>query len=726
MADTRYRVTSQMLPIRTESGKLILPDQIGSRIENMYLTEEGTLRSVWGPAPYVPDYGDGSPYTYFAVRGIFHATLGADDHRDILLMQDRDEIRVLEGWNTSGVVWKEVIGNSANAMLTADFGWDSKPRFPPQFEATPNGIVIIPSGESSRAFFYDGDAVAPLGYESSPSPPQGLSPKTTDEDWYMHNGLTMARGDTVDAYPVPGAVAGLLKGTFGQGRIGSVSLDATVSTESGRVQRGSYRAAMQWLDRWGNLSPLSGPSGPVTIPAVKAVSGMTNAEAEDWLYQICWTSIDPGPDRTIGRILCRTHDEINSGTTKLFEVPAYVETGFLSPATIPDNVTEMFPDNCPDSWLVQEPKTPVAVRPFKLYTLAFGRGWAANFEDEPGKLHPSMPGRWGTFLEGDEIYPDPQADQITGMIQVPEGLLVFTQVTTFLITVSYGGEGFQTRTIHPRVGCVAPSSLEVMPDGRAIWLGREGFYSYQKEQIQLLSEDIGRDIRNFNHGRTLQSVAAVDVREGKYRCWVPFEGSLTNNMCFEYDGAGWTRRDDVAATGVCVTRDHRAYMIASGTTMKAGTANPVQGVWVLDHEVQSFVPTPRASTIRTSWLRAPVSLQRGSPTTVYLWLRETELGSLTVEVERDWRGETDSTGTALTYPPDDIPPFWNVTLYNQADADGVIHSWEKRRPYWTRVDIYAPSAETFRLKLTHTGSWEFLGLSFDEVPHPDTFRGAPK
>ena len=265
-----------------------------------------------------------------------------------------------------------------------------------------------------------------------------------------------------------------------------------------------------------------------------------------------------------------------------------------------------------------------------------------------------------------------------------------------------------------------------MPDGRAIWLGREGFYSYVKEQIQLISEEIARDIRGLNQGRTLQAVAAVDVREGKYRCWVPFEGSLVNNMCFEYDATGWTRRNDVTAASVCVTRDHRSYMIAGGKTLKQGTASPIQGVWVLDHEVQSFVPTPRASVIRTSWLRAPVSLQRGSPMTVYLWLREMESGNLTVEVERDWRGETDYTSTAPLHPTDDIPPFWNVTLYNQADADGVIHSWEKRRPYWTRVDIFAPSAETFRLRITHTGAWEFLGLSFDEVPHPDTFRGAPK
>ena len=263
MADTRYRVTSKLLPIRAESGKLILPDQVGSRIENMYLTEEGTLRSVWGPAPYVPDYGDGSPVSYTDLKGIFHTTLGADDQRDLLIIQDGSAIKVLEGWNTSGAVWRTLIAPSGvTATFNADFGYDTKPRFPTQFEATPNGIVIIPSGDSSRAYFFDGYAVAPLGYESSPSPPQGFSPESAGEDWYVHTGLTMARSSTGGP---PSE-----QGTFGQGRVGSVSLDSVNPDDAGRIIKGSYRSAVQWLDKWGNLSPLSGRSGAVLIPAKKA------------------------------------------------------------------------------------------------------------------------------------------------------------------------------------------------------------------------------------------------------------------------------------------------------------------------------------------------------------------------------------------------------------------------------------------------------------------------
>ena len=107
-------------------------------------------------------------------------------------------------------------------------------------------------------------------------------------------------------------------------------------------------------------------------------------------------------------------------------------------------------------------------------------------------------------------------------------------------------------------------------------------------------------------------------------------------------------------------------------------------------------------------------------------------GTVTIEVQRDWKSEVVETETANLYPTDDTPPFWGTAAYGGTDEDGKEIVWEKRRPYWTRVDIAIPSCEVFRLKITlqaagtNPGSWEFIGMSFDEVPHPDTFRGYPK
>lgn len=750
MADVRYRIKSDILPIRVESGKLILPETIGALVENMYLTPEGTLRSVWGPAPYIPAYGGGVPaITYTRLHGIFHTRMWDGGQRDVLVIQDGDLVRVFEGWNgPAGAPWRNLIApGGTGAQYNADIGADSKPRFPCQFESTPNGLVIIPSGESSRAFFYDGRTILPLGYSHGPPPPTGFSPETAGANWYNHTGKTMANATTPGRASAAGATGPVLDVPvappymYGNSRLGTVDPASAANFSAGRVLEGSYRAAVQWVDRWGNLSPLSGRSARVHMPAVPAGDDTDTTLADlgkpfvatgespaSYLYQTFWTDIARGPVGTVGRILCRTPDELNSGSQKLFHLPLYAEGGLLSPGTIPDNVTEDVPDNVPDSWLIQEPVRPAAVTPFKLYKLGFGRGWAANFRDDPGKIHPSMPGKWGTFLEGDEIYPDPRGAEVTGLCQVPKGMLVFTENTTFLIVISYGGEGFQTQTLHPTIGCVAPSSVATMPNGMAVWLGREGFYGYKDEEVVLISEDIGDEVKRFTHSRLLQATGALDVREQKYRCWVPANGSLRNNLCYEYDGEGWTRRTDVEAADVCVTQDHRSYMIAGGQATQAvgGGASVQEGVWLLDHQVSTWTPLDKPGIVRTSWLRAPYSKGRGSPMTVYLWFRETESGTLNIEVERDWRVGITQTATATLHASENPPPFWNTATYGGDDAQGDPLAWRKRRPYWTRADIHVPSAETFRLTITHTGAWEFIGLAFDEVPRDDSFRSEPK
>ena len=57
MADKRG--TSAMGPylLRVQAGKMFLPNDLAHEVKNMYPMEEGTIRSVWGPAAYVPIKG---------------------------------------------------------------------------------------------------------------------------------------------------------------------------------------------------------------------------------------------------------------------------------------------------------------------------------------------------------------------------------------------------------------------------------------------------------------------------------------------------------------------------------------------------------------------------------------------------------------------------------------------------------------------------------------------
>jgi|GEM_PF-2431108 len=704
MADRRLRQSAGPLFIRIESGQLIQPDGVAARLENMFPTEEGTLRAVWGPAPMVPDYGAGYP-AYGTMHGIFHAKLRGGE-REVILVHTADQIWVYEGWRRA---WRVLLGSSASTpQREAELPDDTRPRFPTQFEVTPTGIVIAPQG--ARAYFYDGEEVLPLGYDRAPGTPTGHGPIFDDNDTtvedvpqsgYVHDGTTMHED-------------------FKFGRVGHGRTPAGATEVTGVLDKGTYRLGTQWIDRWGNLSPISGRSSTVDIPnekSEKAVGGAAPHRVDAILKQLLWTDIDKGPEGTIGRILGRTKDELHTDNLALFELPGYAAGGQFAFATIPDNISDMYPDNAPDSWLLREMTEVDSMPLFSVCRMAFGRMWYAPL-NTPGTIRPSLPLFWGTLPADEVVVCDPSGGPITGMWVVEGGLLAFTASSTFLVTPSDDGLRFIRRTIHPSVGCVAPDSIDTMPDGTTVWLGEKGFYGYKDGSISPISGAKQRDMRTVNKARQLQATGYVDTRTGEYRCWVAVNGSQVNNRGFIYSGEGWRRRNDVTPAAVCRVEDHRQWALAAGTAIEAGPTTRT-GVWVLDHEVQSFNPGPRNYVVETAWMGGLRSQDKSTRYQVRIWLRESHnedadsATAITVESMRDYRETVLESVTAQRVPmyeTADAPPFWGNAVLGAADT-----TWRRRRPFWTRAHLYVPSSESIKLRLTSTTPFEFIGLMIEEV-----------
>jgi len=779
--DTRVKIGT--FAIRVASGRLFLPDEVGSKVENFYPTEEGTLRTVSGPLPYLPNYATGgapasaageaniTTPSYGTMHGIFHALVGRNGERDILLCQTGSQVWEFAGWSKG---WSLLIGSATvpggPGAYEDAFENTTRPQFPTQFESTSTGVVIVP--QEGRAYFYDGTTVAPLGYSTRPGSPIGMGPKnrfslssfdgeleTTTALNLIGQTIGMGVNDSDYAYDsLPGRNSGMID-AYVHGRIGTVvnpvnwvsgyqtfeSDNKTVPNSNkidssradaaigGWLEAGEWRCAVQWIDQWGNLSPLSGLSNEVAFnfqpstywrwwgypadlvnqpPFVGEPPNSYIAQADDVRKQIAWTGIDRGPERTIGRILYRTKDLKNSGTTELYRLTQDATSSGIAFATLPDNISTTYPDNIPDAWLLSEAVDVVPVPQFKLCRVAFGRLWIANTSQAPGLVRPSLKGRWGSFGVNQEIYPDPNGDEISGLWRTSAGLLAFTNKSTYLIYPSDGGQGFQSVTISGEHGCTAPSSLATLKDGSVIWLGEDGFYMFSGQEsyargVQLISTDIELFVRRVSRSRRKQATAIVDPDTGEYRCWVSLDGSPTNNFCFIYDGTGWRTRTDVNAVAACVTRDHRGYVLA------AGNVGDTQGVWLLDHEQPKFQPlelTSRESVIETAWLSTAESQEKRTAQVLYLWFRESENSSVTIQSFRDWRNTVVETTSAKRYSGDDVPPFWGTT------ALGTTSTWKKRRPYWTRAAVYVPSAEVFKFKLSGSGDWEFVGIQLDESP----------
>jgi len=484
---------------------------------------------------------------------------------------------------------------------------------------------------------------------------------------------------------------------------------------AGGVNHSRYQYAQQWVDYFGNVSPVSPRSNTVDISTQYGAGD----KPEKFLKELCVQNIEDGPTGTVGKDLLRSKDMLSSGTTDLFSIPTNIGSAVVSSyATIPDGCTRRYYDNAPDAWLIRKPVYPRPVPVFKLGCYAYGRFWLANTTSDPGLLIPSQAGRYGTFLPEDEMFPDANGAEIMGMWLTNQGFLVMTETSTYLISMDETGQRFRSGTLDPEKGCAAPSSFANMPDGSCVWMGRDGFYQYKQGVISFISEDIRDEFAKITTTRMRQATAYFDPVSREYRCWVPINGSSRNTICWVFDGEGWKRRTDIQAVQVCLTKDHRKYALAVGTSTNY-TGDVKKGVWLLDHENSEHIPEARTAIVETSWLEPFRSQERKTPMEVNLWLRETYNGYGTITTYRDWRLSnpivTDTTNMTLV-SRDDIPPTYGTTVY------GAGAKFVRRRGYWKKCSIDIPSCEVYKLKFSSTKRFEFIGMRVLERVHPGTGR----
>lgn len=744
------RELSDFTVVRGETTELLAAPDEGYRIENMVLTEEGTLRGVMGPfpfllggsahdpivvepgapaatAPYI-GYGD-----YERMHGVFHCRIQSRD-RDVYLCHSGGTIYQFDGTNGwwEPVLTGETAETSTSMWLFTDtITSDAKPMRPTQFVGTPNGVIIMP--RNGRPYFFDGDFIAPLGFDHAPQPPTGLGPSSSGtnptDDATTVSSTTPEANDKGYSHDAQYGLDSAMHPHFGLGRIGTArSVDGS-STILGLLEEGAYQAATQWVDRWGNLSPLSPRSEEVILDFQYSrtydSSGSTQVRAgpAQVRKQIAWAGIAPGPRGTVARLVYQTRDLRNSGTTDLFELPSHSQGGALAGYTIPDNVTTYLPQNTQDSRLILRAQDVVPTPQITMGALAFGRFWGTGIVGDEGAVVASMPGRWGTFEPGQKYYPDPSGAAITGVYAVNSGLLLFTETRTFLVTTSDDGARFIVRTLHASVGCAAQSSIATMPDGSVVWLGTNGFYQYTEGQApQLVSQRISLTINSLNRGRLKQACAAVSQQFNEYRCWVPTGGSLTNDLCLIFDGKYWRRRTDmVSVAAVCVTQDSEGKMLAAGQARgiaKSGYGTIPEatsyGVWVLDVQNACYTPAARDYIVETAWMNPENAMFVRTGLKLIVMLRESGVTPVYSIFYRDWRvvpenlntSERQHYSTITPYLDSDQPSFLGAAALSAA---GDVF-WTRRRPIFKVVDFYQPSAQVIRIAWTSTAPWEFMGF----------------
>lgn len=707
------------------SSRQVKPAGHVGPIVNMETTQEGTLRTVRRPQSM---YTFGNPNPFTQPRSIFYAEVKGSQ-RKLLLIHDDDAIKVFN-WESQS--FSIIAGTTGNLVVDLPSEEVSRWTWPTQWVATPTGVVIVPQG--GRAAFYDGEAIAPLGYDTAPAPPFGHGPENSavkqrttsptthpqaqmgiNDAGYVATGLPGLWGS---AHPVfkncrLGTIA-TFPGVYSDSGASTSESDAQIKNhQKGELLPGRYRAVVQHVDQWGNLSPLSAPSNDVKfsrqpstgiMKATFAWNVVPNITDMEWVdpdlarMQVAW-DVPAGREGTIARIVGRTKDLENSGDSSYYELPQNAMFGG-GIGTLPDNLTSLYPDNIPDAWLTNGLQDPAPVPRFRLATVAFGTLVIANFENDEGALMQSYPGRWGTFDRESKRYPDPRGARITGLHTVIRGLLVFTETSTFLYVSSDDGKTLRRQPISTTVGCVAPSSIRTLRNGVTVWLARDGFYAFDGESITFLFSEHRAEVDSFNRSAIGLSNAAFNPRTGEYMCWVPVSSSRRPNRCYTYDGVQWKWRTDLTIMGVCEARDD---VVAFGHRTSWGSESELvvsssefNDVMLITRGSQYTPP----SSYDTGWVHSEDFPDKHSLQRLHMKLRETSErgGEATVTVYANYRPTAVASTTIglqrLYQDTDSDPSVWGD------DSDGEDLSTATtvdRRPLHAKADLWVPAAEVLRI-----------------------------
>jgi len=755
MADMRVRRSIGPILPRGQDERFFVAVDVASKIANMVETSEGTLRANFGHIPYVPGYsalnpgsvpptgtataGNGGAFTYGRMHGIFQCRIGRD-RRELLLLHTGDELWEFRGWNRG---W---------GKLTDGLPDYASPHYPTLFIATPGGVIIAPQG--GRSLFYDGTVLLPLGYDRVPGPPLAQGPRTdlaegavaSDEmntTGYAHDQVRSASTATIQRNWSPTDPIGDYETQeyvhFGNNRIGTVEGELGTGGIGGVLLDGEWRYATQWVDIWGNVSPPSPRSNPVTVKREQAVTNPAGGtgvsfEVGKLRKQLLATNINAGPPGTIGRVLLRTKDLRHSGTNELYEIPNNMAGGQTTFATIPDNVCDQYPDNVSDAWLLRPVQNVRLMPQFDVACIAFGCLFVG--ERGTGMLRWSLPGRWGTFVEQDSLIPDPSGADVTGLASINGALLVCTERSTFLVMPTPEARLVRATALSTTVGCVAPQSMRTLQDGSVIWLGREGFYRYiAGRQPELISQAIGHTMEMVNAARALQACADIDPESGAYVCYLPLGATRANNYGAVWFDDVWRERQDIGVMAMTQTRDHTNMLLVAGFT-DANKGTTTQGVWVFNRSSYWFHPLTDdgVGVIETGWFTPQTAKDRTSPRRMRLWFRETgQMATVKVDSFRDWRETPLDEGAILVmHRTDDPPPWWEASVLRTDLEPGTVLGstdavWRNRRPFYSYADVNIPSCEVFKIRMQAVDvdgedtyyDWEFIGLVADVTPIND-------
>ena len=696
MAGPSNRAVSQ---VRIQSGQAQVqyaPTNLAYKIKNLELTPERTLRAIRGSCPYEPNRGasqyDGSstsdlpngfdlfsrlqfPSDAVKIYGVFHAGL-LRGKAPTLLVRAEDKLYLHAGWRRS---WKEIYSG-----LTSD----GRAGYPDIFTVVNDTIVWTNGIDPALVISYDG-MVVPLGFDKAPGAPEAAGPfQPTDVTKDYRN---------QDGYTWPGRI-----GTIGD----------YVDNNDGAVLAGRWKYATAFEDIHGNISPLSPESVEISI-ALQRANAFIKIESDVKKFDRS-TPIDRLPRQFVVKGSGDAPE--HAIATRLYRTP----DGNRFPGTY-RLVTRMsgtknfvYADNIPDSRLGEPAKDYLPVPRFGVMTSHAG---ALVIADGPYVMRSEV-GYPGTFPSEFATTPAPDGAVVTALASHQGRLIAFTERSMVDITDPTAPPVVMARGI----GCVAPRSVQGLPDGTLIWLSRDAFYGWNPNNgIVKLSDPIHRLVKTeLATGSLRNAVSVIEPESRDYRCAVAKAGEFDNELILAFDGQGWREIElGYKITDMCVTDDPRYLVLfAGGITRRivdptdenqlgSVTTAVAYDVYVMSHETTASISPELTYEFQSAWLRGDDNaLQPIHVHNLYIGMIDEVNESLDVQIYSNGAFAPDSDSPrrlkSVGVGVEDL-------LGDLVLGQGKTHA---RRLYWRRVPVGLQSVNTWAFKLKSNTPFHIASFAF--------------
>jgi hypothetical protein len=368
----------------------------------------------------------------------------------------------------------------------------------------------------------------------------------------------------------------------------------------------------------------------------------------------------------------------------------------------------VYADNIPDSRLGLPAVDPIPV-PI-VHTMAT-HGGSLLISNGPD-VWESQSGFVGTFPRQNHWRVSAGGARVTGLASHASHRIAFT-----LSSMSVLLDGGQVQVLAQGVGCAAPRSIKALPDGRLIWLSRDGFYAWAPGMArpEMVSGQIHRLIRDgLSKGSMLRACSVVDPESREYRCFVSPAGQDGNTLCLCFDGTYWRELSlgyQVADT--CATDDARHVVLIGG-------ADSFDiDVFVMDREIQEYTPPVRTYDFLSQWLRGSQTARL--PIHVH-WLYVGFIDEVdetldvyfyadgSYEDDEDSPRQVSSVGAARTTHVPDGRGLVSEDLTGTAVlGTSKLH---ERRLYWRKVPVGLENVFTWAFRIKSESRYHLAAVAF--------------